>query len=164
MATISAFERQYYRPDACQWYDDLPAPASPAVRVGDLLFIAGQVSLNSTFDVVDAGDVEAQARRAFEQIGEIVETAGGTLRDIVEVMSFHADPREIDTVLEVAREYFTDDYPAWTPVAMSGSYKPGVFDSCPCASSSGRWRKGVLRTRHAKMDAGVSHITGLQKR
>ncbi len=49
--------------------------------------------------------------------------------DVVDLMSFHHDVREIDAVFEAARDYFAGDYPAWTPVGMLGSHRPDILVS-----------------------------------
>lgn len=120
-------ERTSYSLPSLPWYEELPA--SPAVRAGDLVFVAGQVGLDASGEPVAPGDAAAQARTAFERIRELLELAGGSLDDVVDLISFHRDVREIDAVLEVARDYFDGDYPAWTPVGMLGSYRPELLVS-----------------------------------
>jgi enamine deaminase RidA (YjgF/YER057c/UK114 family) len=114
-------------PSNLPWYQG--RPASPAVRAGDLLFISGQIALDVAGDVLAGGDVRAQARLAFESVQALVESAGGRMADVVDVMSFHADVREMDGVFEVAREFFSGDYPAWTPVGAVGLQAPGALVS-----------------------------------
>jgi enamine deaminase RidA (YjgF/YER057c/UK114 family) len=106
------------------WYDALPA--SPAVRAGDLVYVGGQVGVDLADDAPAARDVRDQARKAFDATRELVEVAGGEIDDVVEVMSFHRDIRDIDAVFDIARDVFRDDYPAWTAVAMVGSYRSDV--------------------------------------
>ncbi|MCC6177296.1 MAG: hypothetical protein IT305_18510 [Chloroflexi bacterium] len=113
-------ERKYYRPDSLSWYEELPA--SPAVRVGDLLFIAGQVDLDSNYHVNCPGDVSGQTREALDSIRRLVEAAGGTLDDVVDIVSFHTDARDIDKVFEIGQEYFERDCPAWTPAGCLGTF------------------------------------------
>jgi enamine deaminase RidA (YjgF/YER057c/UK114 family) len=119
--------RESYAPENQRWYGELPA--SPAVRAGDLVFVAGQVGVDAAGETLSPGDARAQARVAFERIGELLELAGGGMDDIVDLMSFHHDVREIDAVFEVAREYIDGDYPAWTPVGMLGSYRSDLLVS-----------------------------------
>lgn len=119
-----ALQKICYKPKNLQWYDTLPACA--AVKVGDLLFISGQVALDGEFRCVAPGDPKAQAEYAFERIGELVEGAGGSMDDVVDIMSFHRDARDMDTVFEVGRRYFKTDYPAWTALGMTGSYCSAV--------------------------------------
>jgi enamine deaminase RidA (YjgF/YER057c/UK114 family) len=125
MATeLEAGPRATIASDRFAWYEGLPA--SPAVRVGDLLFVSGQVSVDADGTPLDPGDVRAQARRSFESLREILELAGGSLDDVVDLMSFHTDLREIDAVFDVAREFLTGDYPAWTPIGTTGLHHPDL--------------------------------------
>ena len=111
-------------PDGLDWYSALPA--SPAVRCGDLLFVSGQLGADAARRPLAAGDVRAQARHALDHLQAVVEAAGGRMEDVCDVISFHTDVREVRTVLDVAREYFGPDHPAWTPVGMTGSYAEGL--------------------------------------
>ena len=75
--------------------------------------------------IVTPGDPVSQARYAFNRIGEVVEMAGGTMDSVVDLISFHKDPRDIEAVMEVAREYFSGDPPAWTAIGYPGGYFEG---------------------------------------
>ena len=105
-----ALQKICYKPKNLQWYDTLPACA--AVKVGDLLFISGQVALDGEFRCVAPGDPKAQAEYAFERIGELVEGAGGSMDDVVDIMSFHRDAREMDAVFDVLPELRPPAYAA----------------------------------------------------
>ena len=106
------------------WLEALPACA--AVRVGDWVSVSGQVSVDSSGAVKDAGDARAQAHRVFDGLQATLEAAGASLADVVDVMSFHLDMRDVAVVFDVAREYLTGGFPAWTPVGMGGSWMSGI--------------------------------------
>ncbi|MBA4023217.1 MAG: hypothetical protein C0482_12715 [Gordonia sp.] len=119
--------REAFTLDSQRWYDS--QPACSALRVGDLVFISGQLSLDQNGDIRDRGDVTAQARNCFESLQEVLREVGGTLDDVVEVQSFHTDLRRIDEVFGVAREYLKSDYPAWTAVGSTGLPHPEALVS-----------------------------------
>ena len=100
------------------------APVSPVVHAGDLLFTGGQVALDA--NGVITGDLEAQAHALFTRLRDILEQAGGSLRDILALVSFHTDVRDIETVFNIGREYFPSEYPAWTPVGYLGCQHRGA--------------------------------------
>ena len=100
------------------WYGRLPG--APAVRAGELVFVAGQLALDAELRAPHRGDVAAQAHTVLDSLAGLLEAAGGSLDDVVDVVSYHRDAREIATVLEAARDYFSTDPPAWTPVATTG--------------------------------------------
>jgi enamine deaminase RidA (YjgF/YER057c/UK114 family) len=119
--------RQIYTAEGLDWYGRFPA--SPAVRKGDVLAISGQVALDADMNVVAPGDVNAQTHHVFESIGNLLSAAGGSFDDVVDVVAFTKDPRDLGTVLEVARGYFAGDYPAWSLAGFLGSYVPGILVS-----------------------------------
>ena len=61
-----ASDRTFITPDTHAWSKDMPASA--AVRVGELLFVSGQVSVDAALRTQAPGDVTAQARNAFERM------------------------------------------------------------------------------------------------
>jgi enamine deaminase RidA (YjgF/YER057c/UK114 family) len=117
-------ERLHTGAEGLDWYEGLPA--APAVRAGDLLFVSGQVSADEARRPLDAGDVRAQATRALDRLQAVVEAAGGGMHDVLDVISFHTDVRQVRAVLEVAAGYFGDHRPAWTPVGTTGTYDDGL--------------------------------------
>lgn len=92
---------------------------SAAIRSGDLLFISGQVG--SREDGSPEADIETQIRRAFDNLGAVLEAAGCTFDDVVDVTSFHVDPESnAALMLTVKDEYFPGpDYPNWTAVGVT---------------------------------------------
>jgi enamine deaminase RidA (YjgF/YER057c/UK114 family) len=140
-----------------------------AVRAGDLLFMGGQVAADADGEIVAPGDAQAQARHVLQSIRHLVEEAGGTLGDVVDVVSFHRDPRDIDGVLALGRELFGDAPPAWTPVAFVGSHDPRVELSVRAVAHLGPGPKRVLDGACGKGDllfvagqtaAGVPGLAG----
>jgi enamine deaminase RidA (YjgF/YER057c/UK114 family) len=80
-------------------------------------------------NVVAPGDLAAQTRYVFQSIGRLLEAADATFDDVVDVIAFTQDPRQIGPVLDVAAEFFERDYPAWSIASFLGSYVPGVLVS-----------------------------------
>ena len=117
--------RSTFTATGLDWFDALPA--SPAARLGDLLVVSGQVPLDDAMNLVAPGDLAAQTRHVFDSIGRLLEAAGASFEDVVDVIALTQDPREIGTVFDVARGYFERDYPAWSIASFLGSYVPGVL-------------------------------------
>ena len=76
-------ERQYLNPPTLFSPEEHTWPYSHGVRVGNLLFIAGQVGLDKELNL--APDAEGQAKLAWESIRQVVEAAGGKITDVVSV-------------------------------------------------------------------------------
>ena len=67
-------------------------PYSQAVRAGNTVYFSGQIPLDpATGDIVGAGDVEAQARRAFDNLKAVAEAAGGSLDKVVRLGLYLTD-------------------------------------------------------------------------
>ena len=110
------------------WYSKWPRDAGCAAKKvePDLVFVGGQVPVDSDDNIVGVGNVQEQARFALTKFKECVEKAGGSMDDVVEVQSFHTDARDIPAVLEVGKEFFKKSKPTWSTVSTTGLYKKAI--------------------------------------
>lgn len=92
---------------------------SAAIRSGDLLFVSGQVG--SRPDGTPEPVFEDQVRLAFANLRAVLEAAGCSFEDVLDVTSFHTDPQaQFDTVLAVREaELGAPPYPTWTAVGVT---------------------------------------------
>ena len=90
---------------------------SQAVRVGDTVWVSGQVGAGG--DGIPE-KIEDQARIAFESLRGVLEASGASLGDEVELVTYHTDMSEMGGVSTVKAEFFPKDYPAWTAVGVTG--------------------------------------------
>jgi 2-iminobutanoate/2-iminopropanoate deaminase len=95
-------------------------PFSPAVRVGDLLFLSGQIGTVPGTRELAPGGIGPETRQTLENIRTVLEYAGATLADVVKCTVFLQDIAEWPAMNEVYREFFTEDPPARSAVAGSG--------------------------------------------
>jgi reactive intermediate/imine deaminase len=92
---------------------------SQAVRVGDTVYLSGQVPLDpATMQMVE-GDIEAQIRRVFENLKAVAEAAGGTLAQAVKVNVYLTDLANFAKVNEVMAQYCPKPYPARAAVGVA---------------------------------------------
>lgn len=92
---------------------------SQAIRVGDLVFLSGQIPLDpATMDVV-AGDFEARARQVFDNLRAVAEAAGGSLDQVVKLTVFLTDLGNFATVNSVMADYFEQPFPARAAVGVA---------------------------------------------
>lgn len=92
---------------------------SQAVRVGDTVWVSGQIPLDPATKQMIEGDIEAQIRRVFENLKAIAIAAGGTLDDAVKVTIFLTDLAHFAKVNEVMAQYFAEPYPARAAVGVA---------------------------------------------
>ena len=92
---------------------------SQAIKVGQFVFMSGQVPLvPATMEVVE-GDFAARARQVFDNLKAVAEEAGGSLNDAVKIAIFLTDLGNFATVNEVMAEYCDEPYPARAAVQVS---------------------------------------------
>lgn len=92
---------------------------SQAVKVGDTVYISGQIPLLPETMEVHEGDFADHVRQVFTNLSAIAEAAGGSLNDFVKVNVFLTDLSHFVTVNEVMEEFFSQPYPARAAVEVS---------------------------------------------
>lgn len=103
-------------------------PYSQAVRAGDTVYCSGQIALDPASGVLVEGGIEAQARRAFDNLKAVCEAAGGSLDDVVRVGLYLTDLSEFPVVNAVMGEVFAQPYPARSTIGVSALPKGAVFE------------------------------------
>ncbi len=92
---------------------------SQAVRVGNTIWISGQVPLDPVTKELVTGDMEAQIRRVLDNLKAIVQAAGASFDDVVKVSVFLVDLAHFGLVNKVMAEYFREPYPARAAVGVA---------------------------------------------
>jgi reactive intermediate/imine deaminase len=93
---------------------------SQAVKVGNTVYLSGQIPLvPETMEMIE-GDIEAQIRRVFDNLSAVAAAAGGSLADIAKLNIFLKDLGNFAKVNEVMAEYFQQPYPARAAVEVAG--------------------------------------------
>lgn len=91
-------------------------PYSQAVRVGQFLFISGQIPIDPATGNLIAGDIAAMTHRVFANIREILAAAGTSLDQVVRTTVFLADMNDFAAMNEVYATYFGQPAPARSTV------------------------------------------------
>ena len=92
---------------------------SQAVRVGDSVYLSGQIPLvPETMEMVE-GNMEAQIRRVFDNLSAVAAAAGGSLADIAKLNIFLTDLTHFPLVNQVMADYFQEPYPARAAVGVA---------------------------------------------
>ncbi len=99
---------------------------APAVRVGNRLYCSGQLGLDADGRVPESA--EAQFVNAFEAVKAVLEEAGGSFADVVEMSSFHVGlMSEMEIYTAVRARYVSAPYPAQTAVGVAELGAPGAI-------------------------------------
>ena len=92
---------------------------SQAVRVGDTVYLSGQIPLDpQTMQLVEGG-METQIRRVFDNLAAVAAAAGGSLADTVKVNVFLTDRSHFARVNEIMAGYFKEPYPARAAIGVA---------------------------------------------
>ena len=101
---------------------------SQAIKVGDTVYLAGQIPLvPETMTLVD-GDMRAQIRRVFENLGAVARASGGSLQDVVKLNVYLTDLGHFPLVNEVMAQYFREPYPARAAVGVAALPKGAAVE------------------------------------
>ncbi|NET11342.1 MAG: RidA family protein [Merismopedia sp. SIO2A8] len=129
----------------------------PGVKVGNTLYISGQVGRDDNFQVVE--DTEAQFVQTFENVKKVLTAAGATFDDVVEMVTYHvtgaaaemneptspgqaiAAPGQkaftiphLPLFINVKDRYFTQNFPTWTGVGVTTLSTPGLIVEIKCTA------------------------------
>jgi len=109
---------------------------APGIQVGETLYLSGQVGRDEDLNVVP--EPEAQFVQAFENVKKVLDAAGATFDDVVELETwFTEDMSDLKTFLAVKDRYFENRYPTWTGFAVKGFSMPGILVEIKCKAILG---------------------------
>lgn len=103
-------------------------PYSQAIRVGNILYLAGQLGIDPKTSQFAGDDFEAQARQALENQKAVLTHAGFSLEDVVQCQVFMNDLNNYATFNEIYKEYFKKDYPARAVLEVSRIPADGLVE------------------------------------
>jgi 2-iminobutanoate/2-iminopropanoate deaminase len=94
-------------------------PYSQAVKVGEFIFVSGQIPIDPETNKLVTGDIKEKTKRVIENIKAILEAAGSSLEKVVKVTIFSRDINMFGKINEVYSEYFSSHKPARSFVEVS---------------------------------------------
>ncbi|SDX89918.1 reactive intermediate/imine deaminase [Allochromatium warmingii] len=101
---------------------------SQAIRVGQTVYLSGQIPLvPETMELV-SGDMSAQIRRVFDNLRAVAQAAGGDLGDIVKLNIFLTDLAHFALVNQIMAEYFVEPYPARAAIGVAALPKGAAVE------------------------------------
>ena len=100
---------------------------SPALRVGNLLFISGTTATDEQGQPVAPGDIVGQTRHIYEKFAALLAAAGAGLEHIVETTEYITTTENYRGTADVRRAIFRPPYPTATGVIVAGLLRPGAL-------------------------------------
>ncbi|MDT3677708.1 MAG: RidA family protein [Burkholderiaceae bacterium] len=110
---------------------DAPAaigPYSQAVRVGDVVYLSGQIALEPASGALVDGGVEAQVEQAFRNLQAVATAAGGSLAHCVKLTLFLTDLANFAKVNDAMQKWFEAPYPARSTVGVASLPRGALFE------------------------------------
>ncbi len=101
-----------------------PFKVAQAYRVGDLIFVSGQASIDDGGNIVGVGDFDAQARQTYKNLDRVLEAGGSDRSKIVKMNVYIKDMDNFATIMSLREQYFTPPYPAETLIEVSALALP----------------------------------------
>lgn len=92
---------------------------SQAVKVGNTVYLSGQIPLVPGGTALVDGDIAAQIKQVFENLKAVATAAGGSLQDVVKLNVYLTDLAHFPTVNEIMATYFIQPYPARAAVGVA---------------------------------------------
>lgn len=112
--------REVINPKNVHW----PLGYSHVVRVGDTVWVSGQLPLDQDGNIVGKGDIAVQTDKTYENLQKCLESVGATLNDIVMLGVYATDLEEYDKTRDIRKKYFGKYRPATTGMQISKLYFP----------------------------------------
>ncbi len=101
---------------------------SPAVRVGNLIFLSGTTATDDSGKIVSPGDIVGQTRHIFSKFARILAHVGANLENIVETTDYVLSLEEYNKTAVLRRELFNGPpWPAATGVVVRGLVRPDAL-------------------------------------
>lgn len=95
-----------------------------AVRIGQLLFVSGQVGAEPASKRFAGPDIEAQTRLVMENLQAVLKAGGSRLESVIKVTAFLCDMKDFEVFNRVYLSYFKDHRPARSTVQVAGLVPP----------------------------------------
>jgi 2-iminobutanoate/2-iminopropanoate deaminase len=94
-------------------------PYNHAVRIGDLLFCAGQIPIDPKDGNLIPGDIKVQAERVLQNVKAILDDQGLTFANVVKSTVFMVNLADFAGMNEIYSTYFTSDFPARSTIQVA---------------------------------------------
>lgn len=124
---------------------------SQAVKVGDTVYLSGQIPLDPASGEMVNGEIRVQIARVFDNLAAVARAAGGSLQDVVKLSVFLVDLKNFPQVNEIMAQYFKEPYPARAAVGVAALPRGAQVEMDAVMVLAGKaQRRGAKTQRKAK--------------
>ena len=100
---------------------------SAGVKLGDTIYLSGNVAFDNAGNVIGAGDVYVQSKQIFKNIEEALVSAGAAMTDVIKITTYLTDIAQYGEFGKARTEAFPNGVPASTAVAVSALVMPELL-------------------------------------
>ena len=101
-----------------------PPSISQAIRVGNTVYVSGQVAFDGNGEIVGVGDAAAQAEQCFKNLEAVLEAGGASLADVVKLTNYFTSADYFPASRDVKQRLLPKDPPASTVVVVAALLHP----------------------------------------
>lgn len=101
---------------------------SQAIKVGDTLYLSGQIPLDAKTMELVGGSMEAQIRQVFENLKAVAEAANGSLAQVVKLNIYLTDLAHFPLINTLMADYFQPPYPARAAIGVAALPKGAAVE------------------------------------
>jgi reactive intermediate/imine deaminase len=91
---------------------------------GQLFYVSGQVAWDPSGNVVGKGDIRAQTRQVFQNLRQVLQAAGGDLKDLLKITTYITRIEDFPAMAETRKEIFQAELPAATLIVVKSLFHP----------------------------------------
>jgi len=103
-------------------------PYSVAIATGCLVFVSGQLGIDSNSGTIVEGGIQDQTRTALTNLKSVLESAGSSLEQVVKTTVFLTDMVQFGEINAVYAEFFTSNFPARSAIQVGALPKGGIVE------------------------------------
>lgn len=103
-------------------------PYSAGVKAGGFVFTAGQLGIDPENGEFVSGGIEAQTRKALENLAAVLEAAGTSLENVIKTTVFLKDMNDFGAMNGIYGQFFTDKFPARSAIQAARLPKDGLVE------------------------------------
>ena len=102
---------------------------SQAVRVGQTVYLSGQIGLNPATMELAAADAQGQIRQVFRNLAAVAQAAGGTLADVAKLTVYLTNLEHFAAVNDIMAEFFAKPWPARAAVGVAALPRGALIEA-----------------------------------
>lgn len=151
-------QKQAIMPDGHGTWHGYQEPYSHGWKVGNTVFIGAQMSADASGALIGAGNIEAQTANCFESLQKVLQAAGASMDDLVQMNTYHTNgPRYNEQMSDIQKRFFGKTGPAASAVQVRSLPLPGAMTQVDGIAVIDPDKQCLMPEGHWKLPSRLSH-------